>query len=104
MKTIKFPKQIRSHINENKEKLFPEDPHFQTPDLRKKQTFVNNAKKSSDKIVEVINFINEHKYQEDMDENKPFVFGLDHDYKNEPIIGDCAALQHFRIGITSFKI
>ncbi len=98
MKTIKYPKQIRSHINSNKKTLFPENPNIETPALSKIQNFFYYTRQketpTSIKIIDMANFVEQHQYAKDMDPKQMFVFGV------SSVIGDGSATNHFGIGLT----
>ena len=108
MKTLQFPKQIRSHINENKKKLFPNNPDIETPELKKIQVFVNNKRRSmkqtSNLISDVELFIDQNKTMDKNNPCSPFIFGIEYDKQNKILLGDGTPAAHFRICMTSLKL
>ena len=67
------------------------------------QTFVRSYRKvdKANKILEVKHYINEHLYDEDLNDDDSFFFNLKFDEKSLPITGDGSDTNHFRVMITS---
>ena len=55
-------------------------------------------------IIDVVNFIKSHVYSDTLLEDEMFFFGLKYDQKNEPIIHDGSAENHFRVCVTTKKM
>ncbi len=102
MQTIKFAKQIRAYINTNKKVLFPDQPDIDTPPLSKIQSYVYymryKQKPISNKVSDLLDFVNKHKYEAGISDRQPFVFG------DTNKIGTGSPSDHFGLGMTSLKL